>query len=197
MTPMLDHALGLPEVDPDRIALYGWSFGGYLAPRAATAEHRLAACISDCGPYDSLAATLARIPAPLRHQFPDGNAVVLRLLTEALDVVAGKPTAGWALRRNMFVHGVGTPMEFLRLAGDYSLKGREQHLISCPTFVSATDGDDLSATAHEFAANLRCPHEYVLFGQEVGVFGHCEMAGREVFHRRMFRWLDGVLAPPG
>ena len=96
VTPMLDHALGLPEVDPDRIALYGWSFGGYLAPRAATAEHRLAACISDCGPYDSLAATLARIPAPLRHQFPDGNAVVLRLLTEALDVVAGKPTAGWA-----------------------------------------------------------------------------------------------------
>ncbi len=192
VSPVVDYAVTLPEVDPDRIALYGWSFGGYLAPRAATAEHRLAACISDCGPYDLLAATLARIPAPLRHQFPDGNAVSQRLLAEALDMVAGKPTAGWALRRNMFVHGVDTPMDFLRLAGDYTLKARE-YLITCPTFVSATEGDDLSVTAGDFASQLRCPHEYVEFGRSDGVFGHCEMAGREVFHHRMFRWLDRVL----
>jgi hypothetical protein len=36
-------------VDPTRIALSGWSLGGYLAPRAASGEHRLAACIADPG----------------------------------------------------------------------------------------------------------------------------------------------------
>src|SRR5262249_27752659 len=46
---VVDFALTLPVVDPARIALSGWSLGGYLAPRAASGEHRLAACIADPG----------------------------------------------------------------------------------------------------------------------------------------------------
>jgi dienelactone hydrolase len=38
---VVDYLLSRPDVDPERIALIGLSFGGYLAPRAATAEHRL------------------------------------------------------------------------------------------------------------------------------------------------------------
>jgi len=37
------------DVDPTRIAVSGWSLGGYLALRAASGEHRLAACIADPG----------------------------------------------------------------------------------------------------------------------------------------------------
>ena len=47
--PVVDFALTLPEVDPDRIALYGWSLGGYLALRGASGEPRLAACVADPG----------------------------------------------------------------------------------------------------------------------------------------------------
>ena len=32
-----------------------------------------------------------------------------------------KPSAGWALRRNLWVHGVDDPMAFLDLAPEYSL----------------------------------------------------------------------------
>jgi dipeptidyl aminopeptidase/acylaminoacyl peptidase len=46
---VVDLALTLPTVDPKRIALSGWSLGGYLAPRAASGEQRLAACIADPG----------------------------------------------------------------------------------------------------------------------------------------------------
>ncbi len=46
---VVDHALTLDIVDPQRIALSGWSLGGYLAPRAASGEPRLAACIADLG----------------------------------------------------------------------------------------------------------------------------------------------------
>jgi hypothetical protein len=45
ITPVVDYLLARPEADPARIVLTGLSLGGYLAPRAATAEHRLAACI--------------------------------------------------------------------------------------------------------------------------------------------------------
>lgn len=43
---VVDYALSRPEVDPDRIALLGSSFGGYFAPRAAAFEKRLAAVIA-------------------------------------------------------------------------------------------------------------------------------------------------------
>ena len=46
VTPVVDVAVTLPGVDPDRLALLGMSMGGYLAPRAAAFEHRLAACIA-------------------------------------------------------------------------------------------------------------------------------------------------------
>lgn len=48
---VVDVAISLPTVDPTRIVLSGWSLGGYLAPRAASAEHRLAACVADPGQW--------------------------------------------------------------------------------------------------------------------------------------------------
>ena len=47
--PVVDFALTLPTIDPDRIALSGWSLGGYLALRGASGEPRLAACVADPG----------------------------------------------------------------------------------------------------------------------------------------------------
>jgi len=193
VTPVVDFALTLPGVDPARLVLHGLSFGGYLAPRAATAEHRLAACVSDCGPYDLYDASIARVPGILAHQVPDGNSVALKILESALDSTLKKPSAGWALRRNLWVHDISTPLDFFRLAPEYTLKNREQ-LIQCPTFVCATEGDDLSVNASILADKLTCPKEYVLFSADDDVSGHCEMSGRSVFHQRVYDWLDGVLA---
>jgi len=83
-------------------------------------------------------------------------------------------------------------MAFLDLARDYRFKGRE-HLIQCPTFVCSTAGDDLSATAENFADQLRCPKAFVRFGVDDHVSGHCEMTGRSMFHRVVFDCLDEVL----
>jgi 2,6-dihydroxypseudooxynicotine hydrolase len=49
---MVDWVLTCPEVDTDRIGLWGVSLGGYYAPRAAAFEKRLKACIGLAGPYD-------------------------------------------------------------------------------------------------------------------------------------------------
>lgn len=52
VTPVVDVAVTLPEVDTEKIALVGTSLGGYLAARAAAFEHRLAACVLHDGVWD-------------------------------------------------------------------------------------------------------------------------------------------------
>ena len=39
------------EVDPKKIALIGYSMGGYLAPRAAAFDDRIMACRADDGVF--------------------------------------------------------------------------------------------------------------------------------------------------
>ena len=85
VAPVVDFALSLPQVDPQKIALSGWSLGGYLAPRAASGEHRLAACMADPGQWaiadsfraiarmmgapEAAAADLGSVPEPLLKAF--------------------------------------------------------------------------------------------------------------------------------
>jgi pimeloyl-ACP methyl ester carboxylesterase len=192
VTPVIDAAVARPEVDAAKIVLIGWSFGGYTAPRAASGEHRLAGCVADSGPYDLHDALLARIPGVLGRGLADGSRVARTVLGKALESTMRKPSAGWALRRSLWVHGVDGPMAYVDLMAEYSMKGRE-HLVRCPTFVCRTAGDDLSVGATTLADRLACPTEYVEFGPDDDVTGHCEMTGRAVFHQRLFRWLDDVL----
>ena len=51
---MVDYGLSRPEIDPKKIVLCGWSFGGFLAPRAAAFERRIAALVADPGQWDQV-----------------------------------------------------------------------------------------------------------------------------------------------
>jgi pimeloyl-ACP methyl ester carboxylesterase len=194
ITPVVDYLLARPDTDPERIVLTGLSLGGYLAPRAATAEHRLAACISDCGPYDVFGATSRRLPGFLARQLPEGNPALLRLLDRLVRAVMNKPTAGWAMRRNLMAHGLSDPLDYFKIAPQYSLRGIEDR-ITCPTFVCSAEGDDLSAGAHQLYDALTCPKRYYQFLSAEGAGEHCEGAARTLFHQHAFDWLGQVLNP--
>ena len=149
--PVLDWVTARSDVDGDRIALIGLSLGAHLAPRAASAEHRLAACAADCGSFDLQASAVERIPGPLVAGLDPSNRLRGWLLARILDVLARKPTAGWALRRGQLVHGAASPIEYLRALAPYTLDGRAQH-IACPMFVNNAEDDDIGASAPRLVA---------------------------------------------
>ncbi len=95
------------------MALIGLSLGGHLGPRAASGEHRLAACIADCGAYDLFDAPLQRMPAPLAVGVKKGGRGATAIGSRAiLGRLQHRPTAGWALRRGLLVHGASDPLEY-------------------------------------------------------------------------------------
>jgi hypothetical protein len=195
VTPAVDHLLQRPEVDGSQLVLIGLSLGGHLAPRAASYEHRLAACIADCGSFDMSTAATERIPGPLRDGLDDPGGIRGRALRGILGRVAASPTRGWAVRRGMMVHGVDSPADYVRALRDYTLAGHADK-ISCPTLVCNAEGDDISASAPQLVAALTCPHDFITFTAADGADDHCEVGARQLYHARTFGWLDDVLAAP-
>jgi pimeloyl-ACP methyl ester carboxylesterase len=193
VTPVLDYALSRPEVDAQRVALMGISFGGLLAPRAACFEHRLAACIADPGQFDLFAAAQTRLPRVLARQLPNGNRLLLAVLARLLDRVAAHPSHGWGLRRGQWVHSVASPLDYLRVTQAYSVRGLAEQ-IRCPTLVCHAEEDTIAAQAPQLFAALRCRKDYFTFSAAEGAGAHCEGANRSLFNQRVFDWLDAVLS---
>ncbi|MBV8817921.1 MAG: alpha/beta fold hydrolase [Acidobacteriaceae bacterium] len=112
----IDFALSKPEIDPKRIVLVGWSFGGFLAPRAAAFEKRIAALIADPGQWDQRDVLKA---LPLKPDelaaFPDIDPKLLDPFEEWVRFSKADPMLRWRLvQRGLWAHGAKSIYEMLR-----------------------------------------------------------------------------------
>lgn len=181
---VVDLAAALPGVDPARIALSGWSLGGYLALRAASGEPRLAACVADPG-LMGMASGMKRFGITTASHLAEG-------LETKLDA---DRHMHWAVRqRGFWVHGVDNLSDYFREALRYSLAGRLEG-IRCPTLLTMAEADQLAATAPEVYDGLACPKTLMRFTVAEGAGEHCEMRNRTLLNRRVLDWLDGWLKP--
>ena len=65
---ILDALIAQPGIDADRIGVWGVSLGGYYAPRLASGDSRVRACIALCGPF-CLGDLWAQLPELTRDAF--------------------------------------------------------------------------------------------------------------------------------
>jgi dienelactone hydrolase len=195
VAPVVDYALSRPEVDPERVALTGWSFGGYLVPRAASGEHRLAACIADPGQWDMIEAVKGvvsklGISQEVVDSLPDVDPKALEPFFEAIDK---SPQLTWAIKqRALWVHGVDSIMDYIRITPEYSLSDRVDG-IRCPTLVTSAESDPIAGFAEKLYEALTSPKTLVRFTNDEGAGEHVEMNGRTLFHQRALDWLDETL----
>ncbi|WP_164738380.1 alpha/beta hydrolase family protein [Aquabacter cavernae] len=196
LRPVVDFALSRPEVDPAGLVVLGVSLGGYLAPRAAASEPRLAALVADPGQFSLLEEARARLPGWIGRQLPDGNGLVLALLGRMLDRRLTDVSGGWALRRGLLVNGCATPLDYLKSTAAYTNEGRARE-IACPTMICGAEGDAIGVTARRLFDALACEKRFHVFPAADGAGGHCEGGARSLFNREMFDWLDTVLDRAG
>ena len=195
VAPVVDAMLARPDVDPERIVLHGWSLGGYLAPRAASGEHRLAACVADPafpGILDSMGAMasavgLSQDAVAALPEVSDADAAKIEELVEHDRFLH------WSfVQRGYWVMGASDLASFLAAVSAFSMKGRSE-LIRCPVLGTTTEGDPLAVSAESLLAQMRCPTTLIRFTNAEGAGGHCEMLNRPLLNERIFDWLDDTL----
>ena len=189
VTPVVDYLFKRRDVNPARIALYGGSFVGYLAPRAAAFEHRLAACIADAALFDPAALSTKMFPPDIASALAKNDVAVLEPF---FDKLQENTTQRFMLGRGMWVHGAATPWEYFKMFQAYSLADVVRN-IQCPTFVDEAENDRRRGGGKDLFNALQCPKQYVLFAASEGAGEHCEAGAREVFFQRMFDWLDPIM----
>lgn len=186
----VDWLVDQPEVEADRIVLLGRSWGGYLAPRAATAEHRVAAVIADAAQYAPGASGATMMPPTLRDQLDSGDP---QALNEALyAAMAQSPALEFVFNRGMLTHGFTTPLEYVRGLAPYTLEGRAAD-ISCPVLLTTGENDRRGRDAEELFDALTGPKEYLRFTNADGAGEHDEAGAAALFSQRAFDWLDTIL----
>jgi hypothetical protein len=175
------------EVDADRVVLVGRSFGGFLAPRGAAGEHRLAALVVDPGQFDLGSGALARL-GDLADEVHDPSADAT--FQSLLDL----PNLKALFEPRMATHGVTTVRGFLEEMLRYTSADTVGD-ITCPTYVTDNETDVVSTGQGQVLFDhLVCPKAFRRFTRAEGAEGHCEGMAPVVFWTAAFDWLAGVLA---
>jgi pimeloyl-ACP methyl ester carboxylesterase len=176
---VVDWLVEQPGVDPDQLVLVGRSFGGYLAPRAAAFEHRLAALVCDPAQPDMG----VRIPQGLVGKVagPVVNAQV-RFSEERAEFFGARRAA----------HGLASVEDYLAEMPRYTMLADAQE-ISCPTLIIEAEHDFAGGGGRVLADALTCPHDLIHLTEAQGADGHCAGLGQQIWTETVYQWLSGVL----
>jgi dipeptidyl aminopeptidase/acylaminoacyl peptidase len=191
VTPVVDFALKLPEVSPERIGLIGISFGGYLAPRAVAFEHRIKVCVANVGLYDFYGNVIEKSPPNIqeilsnKEASKEFNKRIVENMNTNVDV-------GWLFANGMFTFGAKSPTEFLLMLKPYNMKGYAEK-INCNMLVVDSEKDkDHFGQAKQLFNALKCPKTYMLFTNEEGAGEHCQMGAIMISNEKILNWLDNT-----
>lgn len=181
VTAVVDQLLARPDVRADALVLIGLSFAGYLAPQAATAEHRLAALV--CNPAQPNFG--AKVPSgALGHIAPT--------LVKAMMKVSDGKTEFFGAR--MAGHGIDDVGEYFTELRRYDMVDAAKQ-IDCPTLILECAGDFAGGGGSTLQAAMDPSTLCTLvhLGDGDGAAGHCGGIGQHVWEATVYDWVAGVL----
>lgn len=200
VTPIVDYLLTRPEVDPDKIALTGWSMSGSLVARAAAFEKRLAAVVSDTG----LVSPWAAFPQDLRAIAEAGDKATVNTIwaQEVIPIVSPFEAYYLAKRFSIFstealleARAGKVPTDFYALSQAVKaldLSKEVMDRITVPYLVTDYQDDDFyDGQAKQLYDAIQGPKLYHKFTD--GARYHCGPMAPTLRNEVVFDWLDDTL----
>jgi dienelactone hydrolase len=180
VTAVIDVLLARPDVDADQLVLVGLSFAGYLAPQAATAEHRLAALV--CNPAQ---------PDMAEH-LPTGltGKVAAPVVRTEMRLSADKQEFFGA---RMAAHGLTDIDAYFADLHRFDMRAAAGQ-ITCPTLIIECEGDFAGGGGATLAGVMTAPTTLLDLTVAQGAGGHCGGLGQKVWEGCVYDWVAGILA---
>ena len=186
VSPVVDWLVTQGGVDPAALVLFGRSFAGYLAPRAAAIDHRFAALVCDPAQFDFGAAIRARMGEDTWRRLEDHDPTLEADLTS---MMMKDPIAANGQQWRMTAHGLTALSDYLRELSRYSVADLAGQ-ITCPTLALAGEGDFAgTGQLQVFAEALTAPVTTHTFTKAEGAGGHCEGLGQDRLDQYVYGWL--------
>jgi pimeloyl-ACP methyl ester carboxylesterase len=177
---LVDYALSRPEVDPERLALFGFSWGGHIAFKGARFDSRIQAMIANPPMPDVFRSVLAQQKDHNRHD------PISRI---AFDQIV------WRFGLKISFNPKDIAARFGK-AWDYLTNGKiDVKQIQCPALLLSGEGEaDITLKiVRECFEQLPNPHKkMVIFTREQGGEAHCQIDNLALPNQTMFDWLDGL-----
>jgi pimeloyl-ACP methyl ester carboxylesterase len=188
----IDFLETLPGVD-QRIALTGFSWGGYVVSRVAAFEKRLQAVIPNSPLIDFYGLLMAAY-GPLLKSIP--TFLVNRLVDWKLKK---SPLQKSLVMYSCWTWGNEnmTTMEYINMeAGKKCTVRNDLHRITCPALalIGEEEGEELVNQAKDFYEGIssKTKEMYMFTMEKDGTSDHCQIDNRSQGNRVMFDWLDDL-----
>jgi len=187
VSKVVDFALGLPGIDPQRLGLVGYSFGGHLVLRAAAYEPRIKALVANSPVMNFGKMILDGFPMFVMRANE-------RLADKIMSNMTFTPqTLQASLKRLYESMRVSVFSDFRRQMANYQFSEIEK--ITCPVLCMVSEGEGQSSVAESRLTyeKLTNPQKKLLsFGPDTGADLHCQFNNLLLSVNSMADWLDGI-----
>ena len=186
---VVDYLAGRPEVDADRIACIGYSWGGYFVPRAVAFEKRISACVADCllpEVYSPVVQTMEVDQLLAADQPVTDDQLTTK---QRYSIEEGLPRFGFQPR-------AGNLAAWAEMLKKMTLWGLEDKItIPLLNMSSTGEGKLMHDNAKAFYDKLPNPrNRFVLTGEDQGAELHTQRGNSSLLHQLEFDWLDEVFS---
>jgi esterase/lipase len=192
VTPVMDYAIQLPEVDTERIGLMGISFGGYFAPRAVAYEHRFKVCVANGGIYDFY-DNMIKMNPPNTEMIINDEEASKEYDKSVMENIGNNPTTDFFFTNGMFTFGAKSPSELMRMLKPYNMKNCADKIKCTMLVVDSEEDKGLPGQSKQLFDALECPKEFMFFTIEEGAAEHCQMGAVMISGERILNWLENNL----
>ncbi|MEZ5143865.1 MAG: alpha/beta fold hydrolase [Acidimicrobiales bacterium] len=204
ITPVVDYLQTRSDVAKDKIALTGWSMGGYLVARAAAFEKRLAAVVTDPGAVDIYAA----FPDFLHQVAEAGSPEQVNQLWAETVVPGSDPQQAFSLKKRLEIFSAAAlrevrqgkiPTDWANLSKtiqQFALTPQIAQQITAPVLVTDYQDEQFyPGQSAQLMQMLTAPKTMATLGSNVGAQYHDAPMNPGYRNEVVFDWLDETLRP--